>query len=149
MGIGRPIEERPFALHFKDESLTQQHAKDSCDINKIMERYLRKGVIDHVNRRQPEYGEVIAGDYRVWMDKLNAVQEMFMELPAEIRKRFENKPEEFLAYVQDPSNAGELEKLGMATPRPVGDAPPGAPVEKLSGDPKPAEPPATPPAKAE
>lgn len=130
----RPLEERTTVDFSDDPGRTQTQFKDDCDVNKIVERHTRLGVVEHVNRHQPRYGDVTGVDFRAWQEKIIGVRAMFLELPAEVRARFNNAPEEFLDYVQDPNNGEELVRLGLATPRkhPVEQ---GDEVEKLSGDP--------------
>lgn len=38
-------------------SRTQQHFMDSCDINKILAKYRKTGVIEHVKRAKAMYGD--------------------------------------------------------------------------------------------
>ena len=40
--------------------------------------------------------------------------EMFAELPAKIRGRFENNPQQFLDFCEDPDNEAEAIELGIA-----------------------------------
>jgi phage internal scaffolding protein len=130
------------------ESLTHQSAKDECDINNIMKKWERTGIIDHQNRYQGEYGDFtnVPDNYQ---DSLNAVlqaDEMFMTLPAKIRARFGNDPGAFLDFVSDPNNQEAIIEMGLATkkqldkdviddPKP---APKPAPKDKKE-EPKPAE----------
>ena len=78
---------------FSGNSLTEQSHRDSCNINKIMKRYERTGVIDHINRHQPVYGDFSdIGDYQVHLDTVIRAESLFMELPATVRKEFDNDP---------------------------------------------------------
>lgn len=97
-------------------SMTQQQFKDECDINKIMERYLRTGVLsDPLDRRgTPKYGDYAGlGDYMDHMNKVVEANEMFEALPAAIRKRFNNNPGELIEFVMDENNRKEAEMLGL------------------------------------
>ena len=97
-------------------SLTQQQFKDECDINKIMDRYLRTGVLSDPlqNRGTPKYGDYAdIGDYMDHMNKVVEANEMFEALPASIRKRFNNNPGELIDFVMNDDNRKEAEFLGL------------------------------------
>lgn len=97
-------------------SLTQQQFKDECDINKIMDRYLRTGVLsDPLDKRgTPKYGDYAdLGNYMDHMNKVVEANEMFEALPASIRKRFNNNPGDLIEFVMDSNNRKEAEMLGL------------------------------------
>jgi len=105
-------------IEFVEPSLTQQQFKDECDVNKIMERYQQTGQwTDNFKmpKRQP-----LAGDFSEFPDLMEAsnfmleVQEAFMEIPAIIRKRFDNDPYQFLEFMENPENIEEARQLGLA-----------------------------------
>lgn len=105
---------RPFAMTFTQKSRVQQHQKDETDINKIMARYVKTGVIDHINTHQPHYGDNTALDYQQSLNIILHAENMFAELPAQARKHFDNNPETFLKFVEDPSNHDKLYDLGLS-----------------------------------
>ena len=97
-------------------SLTQQQFRDECDINKIMDRYLRTGVLsDPLDKRgTPKYGDYAdLGNYMDHMNKVVEANEMFEALPASIRKRFNNNPGDLIEFVMDENNRAEAELLGL------------------------------------
>lgn len=97
------------------QSMTRQsHAKE-CDINNIVYRFRKDGVITHLNKHGESYDDVSGADYRLWMNKLVSAREMFEELPSHVRNRFGNDPAAFLDFVQKPENAEEMVKIGLAT----------------------------------
>lgn len=105
-------------LDFGDEiSLTRQDAKDECDINQIVDKFQRTGVIDHRNKYEAKYGFADSNDLHQAMNLITEAQQMFDELPSKARKRFNNDPGQFLDFVQDPANINEMETLGLATVR--------------------------------
>lgn len=95
---------------------TKQSHKDECDINTIMARYIKTGLIDFVNQHQPQYGDVTGIEYQSAMDIIATGNTMFEELPAEWRKRFGNDPAVFLDFVQNPANRAEAIELGIINP---------------------------------
>lgn len=94
----------------------KQSFRDECDINLIMKKFQKTGVITHVNKHEPAYGEVPAQTYHEAMEIVRHANEMFMEVPAAIRKKFGNSPEAFLEFVSDEKNVDEMRKLGIVKP---------------------------------
>lgn len=95
-------------------SLTKQAFKDECDINNIMRKYERTGVLDHVGMSVPQYGEYMGS--LSYQESLNAIlyaQDQFSALPAELRERFGNDPAQLLAFMEDSKNLDEAVKLGL------------------------------------
>lgn len=107
----------PVRIDFKDDpGRAKQSMRDECDINRIMAKYQKTGVIAHVNKHSGVYADVQPIEYQEAMNTLIAADRMFAELPATARKRFHNDPVEFLTFVQDPQNIEEMRKLGLAKP---------------------------------
>lgn len=113
------------SVKFTKPSLAQQSFKDECDINNIMARYERTGMIEHVNTYQGQYGDFIGfPDYHEAMNAVKEAENMFMTLPSSIRERFDNNPETFLAFAQDENNQDEMIRLGLIpAPRPPSSMP--------------------------
>lgn len=99
---------------FCEEGRTKQSFKDEVDINKIMKKVERGGMITHLNAREPFYGDVsgITG-YQDALLVVNEAQELFSGLSAQIRKRFRNDPAEFIAFMDNPDNKKEAMELGI------------------------------------
>lgn len=122
------------SLKCEDPSRTKQADKDSCDINIIMRKYQKTGLVSHVNRYQGNYADVsTAPQYQDAMNIVINAQEAFSSLTAKIRKRFNNDAYEFLAFVTNPANQEAIYDMGLATrpvvveePAPAGSAPPPA-----------------------
>lgn len=115
-----------------EPSLTVQSEKKNCDINVIMARYEKTGVIEHVAKSRAEFGdfsEVV--DFHSAMNQVALVRERFADLPSRIRRAFENDPAMFLAALDDPARQDELVELGvLAPPEPAPDAPGSPPVSE-------------------
>lgn len=119
---------RKVTLSCRDEGLTQQQFKNECDINLIINRYLRTGQLDHVSASEPYYADVSEiGDYRDALSVVKKAESAFMELPALFRKELDNDPQNFLAWLSDPANQDKAVKLGFLE-RPV--APKQSPVDE-------------------
>lgn len=113
-GVKRPANT---AIKFKEPSMTQQHLKDACNINKIMAKYEKTGLVTHINQRAAQYGDFSeVTDFQGALEKIAGANNMFMDLPAEIRQRFDNDPVYFVEFCSDPANIGELRELGLAEP---------------------------------
>lgn len=117
-----------------DISMTRQEMAADCDINAIMKRYEKTGMIDHVNRYQGRYEDVSnVGDYQTALGIVADAQAAFQTLPAAIRDQFENDPATFLAFVEDPANRPAMREMGLlprdkpATPPP--ETPPAEPPQ--------------------
>jgi phage internal scaffolding protein len=100
-----------------DPSLAQQHAKDECDINTIVRRFGLTGELPS-NVRAPQYGDFTeAVDYHTALIAVRAADEAFMQLPADIRTRFNNDAGAFVDFCSDDANRAEAEKLGLVLPK--------------------------------
>jgi phage internal scaffolding protein len=100
-------------LKCEDPSLTQQHMRDECDINVIVERFGVTGRIP-VTPFEPSYGDFSGvGDYHTALNKINATKEQFMTLPAKVRARFDHDPYELVNFLMDESNRSEAIELGL------------------------------------
>lgn len=109
---------RKVVKEFHEPSRVKQSFARECDINNIMARYEKDGLISHVNRVEGRYGDFGGPpDYQEAMNKVVAAQDMFMSLPAKLRARFGNDPGEFLGFATDPKNVDEMIKMGLAVKR--------------------------------
>lgn len=96
-----------------DPLLTQQSAKDECDINIIVNR-AKQGADLSQQMRPVMYGDLIGfPDFRESLVMVTKANEMFMSLDAEIRKRFSNDPAKLLDFLSDDKNREEGVKLGL------------------------------------
>lgn len=129
-----------------DRSLTNQADMDSADINKIMARYEKTGVlIDPLTlaERKPMYGDFT--EVKTYHETLAAVrraEESFSKLPAKVRNRFENDPQKLIDFLEDSRNDGEAVELGLKDKSVLPPVPPQPP----RGPAAPAVPPVPPPA---
>jgi len=91
-----------------DKGKTIQEQKESTDTKFILERYFRTGLIDHVNNHEPQYKEVSQFDYHETLNKVREVETMFLELPSDVRKDFDNDPQQFLDFLKDKDNVDDM-----------------------------------------
>jgi len=112
------------ALLCEDPSLAQQHARDETDINTIVKRFGLTGELPS-NVRTPTYGDFSdAMDYHTSLNAVRAADAAFMQLPADIRNRFNNDAGAFVDFCSDENNRAEAEKLGLVPSTPVVDSNP-------------------------
>lgn len=114
-------------------SRTKQSFKAECDINNIMARYQKTGVLDFTQKNEPRYGDVTGFEFQRAMLTIAQSKSMFAEMPSALRARFKNDPREFLEYIHDPRNVEEAQELGLLTIRKDD---PAAPEMKPEGEPK-------------
>lgn len=97
---------------------TKQSFKAACDVNNILKRYKKNGVMTHVNRLQAMYGDFTnVPDYRSACDIVNNAQKEFNNMPSELRSYFRNDAGYFLEFCGNPANRQELERLGLVKPK--------------------------------
>lgn len=100
------------------ESKTQQHFAEEVDINTIVKRFGLTGQLPDVVR-VPRYGDFTGiTDYHSAMNAVRQAEEGFMELPAELRARFQNDPQLLMEFMEDDANLEEARKLGLVNPAP-------------------------------
>ena len=125
-----PIKRLPVRKKFTKPSKAKQSFKAECNVNNIMKKYEKYGIIEHVNNHQAAYGDFSdVSDYQTSLNAVMAANDAFMELPAAIRKQFDNNPATFVAFVEDPNNQEKLIEMGLATaiPKTIPDDPEPAP----------------------
>lgn len=107
--------ERPVIDCSDDPGFTQQNHKDECDVNRIIPRYERTGILTHLNKIEGTYGDLTGTDFETAANIVANANSLFESLPSNVRKRFSNSPAMFLDFMDNPNNADEMVKLGLAT----------------------------------
>ena len=104
--------------------LTDQSSKNSCDINVIMANYQKTGMFSHVSPHQPAYIDNTTIPNLVQAFSIaRMASDMFMELPAYIRKLMDNNPANLENFIADSENREILLKHGILTSKPTTDIP--------------------------
>lgn len=101
-----------------DESLTLQSPAGDADINILMKRM---GVPDGavlpatLGITDPSaYGDFTdMPDLRSALDRIHNAEDLFQQLPAAIKNRFDNDPWRLHAWVNNPDNLDEAVKIGL------------------------------------
>lgn len=96
-----------------DATKTQQNQAEDADINNIVGKFIKTGELPTTGRLPSfeDFGEPV--DYQTALNAVMAAEDAFMDLPAQIRDRFQNDPAQFLAFCEDESNLPEAQKMGL------------------------------------
>ena len=104
-------------LKCEDPSLTQQQFKEESDINTIVARFGITGIMPE-NFGMPsssDFTETVS-DYHTALNMVRQADEDFMLLPANVRERFRNDPQNLMDFVENPANLAEARELKLARP---------------------------------
>jgi len=94
--------------------LTKQSEAGACDINAMVSRWKRSGVVT-VTGQRPSYGDFSnVDDYYSGMNRIKAAQAEFLRLPSAVRKHCQNDVGKFLEMVMTRRGHDELVELGLA-----------------------------------
>lgn len=103
-------------LRCRDKSRTSQEFREEVDINTIVGRFLKTGVM-------PENLPLIfdgdftqVADFRGAQDLIVQARESFQALPAGIRAKFDHDAGAFVAWASDRKNYDEALALGLVRP---------------------------------
>lgn len=123
------------------ESLAKQGEKKNCDINFIIAKYHKTGIITHGKQYNGEYGNFAKIDFHEAMNIVAEAEQMFQSIPSKIRAEFNNDPGQFIDFAINPDNQEKMVEYGLGLPHvPVLD--PDAPV--VTPAPEPGQPTPTP-----
>lgn len=118
---------RPFSQDFSGTGKTQQHFKDSCDVNNIVAHYLSTGIDLHADRMaQKTFGYASSQDFSEAMRNVAEINSAFADQPATIRQEFSNDPASWLESLAtrnqaspekgDPESSQELREIPVLDP---------------------------------
>jgi len=100
------------------ETKTQQHFANEVNINQIMKKAMQTGVMPQISQ-SPLYGDFSTiTNYQDALNMVRDAEDQFMMLPAIVRDRFANNPQQLLNFVGNPENREEAVKLGLI-PAPI------------------------------
>lgn len=107
-------EKMPVSVTTGDESKTQQHLKDSCDINKIVNNLDASSSAMHVQQARERYGDFsdvldVAGN----MQKALNAQYLFDSLPTALKKEVGQTVEGLFKFIGDPANKDKCIQYGL------------------------------------
>lgn len=103
-------------------SRTKQSFRDQVNINTIIKKHRRTGMIRHLNAKKPFYGDVShITDYQTALETVKNAENLFMNMSSEIRERFQNDPQQMIDFLNNVDNREEAIKLGMVLKKPEND----------------------------
>ena len=120
--------------------LTKQSHKDETNVNLILRRYQKTGMINFVNAQKGAYMDTDPIEFQEAMNMIIQANNMFAKIPSGIRKRFGNDPKEFYEFLHNPENMDEMVRMGLANKPEPAPAPEPAPepVPEPAPEPTPA-----------
>ena len=95
------------------DARTEQCHRDECDISKIIAKYDRTGVLNHVNDFEARYEDLTGLDYQTMLNTVANANSMFEGLPSEIRNQFANDPANFISFMDDQNNNEQMYEMGL------------------------------------
>jgi len=117
-------QKRKISLSFAADGRTKQSFKNECDINTIMARYMKTGLLDHVRSGVGRYMDVSGADFFEAQNLVAGAKSMFFSLPSHIREQFDNNPGIFLEFMENPANAPKALEMGLINAQDVPSHPP-------------------------
>lgn len=98
---------------------TQQQFKEEVDINTIARNFGMTGRLPE-GVRMPTFGDFTeVEDYQTALNAARWAHHSFMQMPGEVRLRFQNDPQQFLEFCSNGANREEAIKLGLVAAPPV------------------------------
>lgn len=104
-------------LECTDLSLAVQSAREEVDINTIVRRFGLTGQLPS-DVAVPTFGDFssMVVDYQSALNLVIEADEAFGKMPADVRARFGNDAQAFVAFASDEKNRDEARKLGLLVP---------------------------------
>lgn len=119
------------SIEMTTPSMTRQECKDECDINLIVARHAETGLWSNSLKPPtlvPKFIDIAnAPDAITAHNLFIQAEQAFQQLPASVRKEFNNSPHELIAFVSNDSNYEKALSLGLVNERVVAQPAPSAP----------------------
>lgn len=112
-------------FHTTGASLTRQEFAEECDINTIMKKYDAYLSDPMKSVREPVYIDFTQAPETLlgFMQVIKQAETAFFNLPAVVRREFENDPVQFADFAADPANLEQMREWGLAPPAKAPDSP--------------------------
>lgn len=112
------MDNKPRVYCSKEEGRTKQKTGMEHDINKLVARYQKTGVLETKHDDNGLFVDVaVIGDYHECMNRIAIANERFNMLPSRTRARFNNDPAQLLDFISNlnKDSVQEAVKLGLIT----------------------------------
>lgn len=97
---------------YSKDGRTKQSFKDETDINKLLVKAAKGGSISHLAKHGAVYGDFSdINDLMTAFSRLEKGKEIFEQLPGELKREFNQSPQEFFNFVNNPENVDRLPEL--------------------------------------
>ena len=101
---------------------TQQQHKDECDVNQIIAKYKKTGLITHLNKNPGAYSDLTdIPSYTEALQTIITASDAFNALPSDFRYELHNDPQELINFLKNPANDERAIKLGLKVKPPKQD----------------------------
>lgn len=99
----------------EDPSLTVQSAATDCDLNVLVKRFgIDKDPVPYMAADPRFYGDFSdLPDLATALQRVRRAEQLFNDLPADLRSFFSNDPGLMWQFVNDPANADECVEMGL------------------------------------
>jgi phage internal scaffolding protein len=98
----------------RKNSLTKQEFVSQCNINNIVNKYVKNGNNPFILTKDAKFGDFTnIPSHQEALELVIAAEEHFLQLPVHIRSRFENDPGQLMSFLSDIDNREEAIKLGL------------------------------------
>lgn len=109
------VPHEPVDFACANDGMTRQEFQDECDINKLMERYEKTGMLPQQPQREAFYGDFT--DLPTFQEAQHIVMQAeaaFASLPARVRREFADNPAMFVDFASNPENIDKMREWGLA-----------------------------------
>ncbi len=105
---------RPVVECDPEDGGAQQSFKAECDINNIMKKYVKTGMITHVAQNKGRYADVSeVGSYHEAVQRVRDTRAFFLGLPPAVRAEFDHDAAIFLDFISDPEKEADIRRMGL------------------------------------
>lgn len=103
-----------------DKKLVDQSHKNMCDINIIMERYRKTGMLPQFREKIPYFVDNTGiKSIEEAHELVNEANYLFEQIPSHIRKLMDNNPANLVDFIKNPENIDVCTKYGLIEPQSV------------------------------
>lgn len=107
--------ERPVTEN-NEPTMTKQALAEELDVNNIIRKYNKTGIMQKAHDFEGVYGEFDSFDLREAIEKVKLANELFLEVPSSIRSEFNNDAGAFVDFATNPVNIEQMREWKLAPP---------------------------------